>query len=196
MLKKQNPVGCVVMAAGNSSRFHKNKLLASLDGKALIQRALEAVPADALRDVCVVTRYGEVRDAAARFGFRCLWNDRPELGVSYTIRLGVEALADACEGIVFLAADQPLLRRESVSALAVAFQEHPDSIVCLSSGGVRGNPCVFPRALYPELTALTGDTGGSSVIRRFPERVLLLDASPRELLDADTPEALEQMKNL
>ena len=38
-------VGCVVMAAGNGARFGSNKLLAELEGRSLIRRALDAVPA-------------------------------------------------------------------------------------------------------------------------------------------------------
>ena len=34
-------VGCVVMAAGNGTRFGANKLLAEYRGQALIRRALE-----------------------------------------------------------------------------------------------------------------------------------------------------------
>ena len=37
-------------------------------------------------------------------------------------------------------------------------------LVGLSHGGVRGNPCIFPAAYFPELLALTEDHGGSSVI--------------------------------
>ena len=42
-------VGCVVMAAGNGVRFGSNKLLAELEGRSLIRRALDAVPAELLR---------------------------------------------------------------------------------------------------------------------------------------------------
>ena len=40
-------IGCVVMAAGDARRFGDNKLAAVFDGKPLILRALEAVPAEA-----------------------------------------------------------------------------------------------------------------------------------------------------
>ena len=184
-------VGCVVMAAGSASRFGKNKLLAAAGEKTMIERALDAVPADALAAVCVVTRYPEIEALARRYGFSCVMNEHPEMGVSYTIRLGVGALAHRCGAILFQVADQPCLTRESVAALVERSREQPDRIVCLASGGVRGNPCVFPADLFPELCALEGDTGGSAVIRRHPERVLLLETDARELLDADTPEALK-----
>lgn len=37
-------IGCLIMAAGNASRFGSNKLAAKVDGKMLIEHALETVP--------------------------------------------------------------------------------------------------------------------------------------------------------
>ena len=37
-------IGCVVMAAGNAARFGENKLAATVNGKPLIEHALDAIP--------------------------------------------------------------------------------------------------------------------------------------------------------
>lgn len=187
------PIGCVVMAAGNAERFGENKLAAVVDGKTLIEHALEAVPEDKLAAVCVVTQYDEVQALAKRYGFRSLRNDHPEWGLSYTIRLGTEALQDECGAIVYQVSDQPLLRRESVAALVDFYRAHPDKIVGASHNGVRGNPCVFPGKYYPALCALTGDVGGSAVIRRHEENLLLYEIDQQELSDVDTPKALSDL---
>ena len=190
---KRLPVGCVVMAAGNAARFGENKLASVLDGKTMIERALEAVPTDELDRVCVVTQYAEVEALARRFGFLCLRNDRPEEGVSRTVRLGTEALGPHCRAIIYQVADQPFLRRESVAALARAWRAAPECIVGLAHGGVRGHPCVFPERFFPELCALTGDRGGSAVIRRHAEALRLIEVDARELLDVDTAEELRKL---
>lgn len=185
-------IGCVVLAAGNARRFGQNKLAADLRGRTLIRRALEAVPPGVFQSVRVVTQYPEIETLAAEFGFAPVRNDAPEAGLSRTIALGLGALPP-CQGALFLVADQPLLRRESVASLAALWRAHPDCIAALGHGGVRGNPCLFPAAFFPELLALEGDRGGSAVIRRHRDRLLLLETDPRELLDVDTPEALAQL---
>ncbi len=190
---EQLTVGCVVLAAGSGERFGGNKLTAELGGKTLIRRALEAVPTDRIGRVAVVTRFPEIRALAESFGFQCVWNDRPAWGQSHSIRLGTEALRPACGAIVYMVADQPLLRRESVAALVDLFLADPTKIVAAAHNGVRGNPCVFPAAFFPELCALTGDTGGGAVIRRHPEALVLLETDARELVDADTPETLRSL---
>jgi len=188
-------VGCVVMAAGNAERFGENKLAAAVGGKTLIERALDAVPLDALSAVCVVTQYDEVERLAVRCGFRCVRNDRPADGLSRTVRLGTEALAGECDAILYLVSDQPLLKRESVAALLDFCRAHPDRIVGASHGGRRGNPCVFPKKYFPELCALSGDVGGSAVIRAHEDDLLLFEIGGEELTDVDTKEALKELNN-
>lgn len=185
-------IGCVVMAAGDARRFGENKLAALFDGKTLIRRALEAVPSEEFSAVAVVTQYPEVEDLAAEFGFIPVRNPHPDWGISHTIRLGLEALGD-CEAALFQVSDQPMLCRETVAAEVAFFREHPDKLVGLSHGGVRGNPCIFPAAYFPELLALTEDHGGSNVIRRHEEDLLLFEAPAQELEDADTRCALRTM---
>ena len=186
-------IGCVVMAAGDARRFGENKLAALFDGKTLIRRALEAVPSEEFSAVAVVTQYPVVEELAAEFGFIPVRNPHPDWGISHTIRLGLEALGD-CEAALFQVSDQPMLCRETVAAEVAFFREHPDKLVGLSHGGVRGNPCIFPAAYFPELLALTEDHGGSSVIRRHEEDLLLFECPARELEDADTRQALRAME--
>lgn len=186
-------IGCVVMAAGDARRFGENKLAALFNGKPLILRALEAVPAEEFSAVAVVTQYPEVEDLAEKFGFIPVHNPHPDWGISHTIRLGLEAL-EGCDAVMFQVSDQPMLRRETVAAELQFFRAHPDRLVGLSHGGVRGNPCIFPAAYFPELLELTEDHGGSSVIRRHGEDLLLFEAPARELEDADTRQALRLME--
>ena len=187
-MKHDGKPGCVVLAAGSASRFGGNKLTAAVEGIALIRRALSAVPAERFSRVAVVTQYPEIRDLAEAFSFTPVWNDAPEAGVSRSIALGLGAIGD-CPGALFLVADQPLLRRESVNALVTLWGEKPEGIAALGHRGVRGNPCLFPARLFPELLALTGDRGGAAVIRRHEDLLSLLEVDPWELQDADTPEA-------
>lgn len=185
-------LGCLVMAAGSATRFGENKLAARFGDKMLIERIFEAVPAEKFSSRVVVTQYGEIEALAPYFGFEAVRNDRPELGISRTIRLGLEALKD-CDAVLFCVADQPLLRRETIAAEVDFFLEHPESIVSLSSKGKRGNPCLFPARFFPELMALEGDKGGRSVIARHEDAVLLYEASEEELIDVDTVETLDAL---
>lgn len=190
---KTSTLGCVVMAAGNASRFGENKLAAQLRGRSLILRTLETVPTEELDRVVVVTQYPEVMGLAEEFHFSAVHNDHPDYGISHTIELGLTGLRD-CDGVMFLVSDQPLLKRESVAALARLWKSQPDKLAALAHDGVRGNPCVFPARFYPELMELREDHGGNTVIRRHEEDLILLEVRQDELTDVDTPQAMETLR--
>ncbi len=174
-------IGVLLMAAGNSRRFQGNKLEALYEGKSLIQRALQVVP----QNVCclVVSQYEEVLKQAKEYGFQTAWNHHPDWGISHTIAIGVEYLAD-CDGIVFLVADQPKLTKNTVKTLISMFS--PENIVAVSHNGKRGNPCLFPRKFYQELSQLEGDTGGNQVIRNHMQNLELIEIPGDQLEDVDT----------
>ena len=193
-MREELRVGCLLMAAGNAERFGENKLLcAADDGRTLIGHALDAIPREKFTRVLVVTQYDAIVALAKERGFETLENRHPERGQSETIRLGTRALSD-CDAICFMVSDQPLLRRETLAREVDFFSSHREHIVALGHNGVRGNPCLFPARFFPELLALEGDVGGSAVIKKHPDDLLLFEAPEEELRDADTKEALAALK--
>ena len=186
-------IGCILMAAGNATRFESNKLTATFNGRSLFARALDVIPQKAVYRVAVVTQYPELAQSARARGFDVIRNEHPEAGLSHTIALGIGALHDA-DALLFLVADQPLLRKQSVHNVLALHRANPAYIVSLAFGERRGNPCVFPRAFFPALFSLTGDTGGSAVIKQNEDKLLLCYAQDgRELHDVDTVEALHAL---
>ena len=186
-------IGCLVMAAGNASRFGENKLATVFEGKSLIERALLAVPQGIFDEVCIVTQYDEVEKLAEKYGFRCVRNAYPDWGISHTILLGTQEM-QSCDAILYMVSDQPLLDEKSVEKVVREWKKHPDKIVGAAHHGKRGNPCIFPREFFTELMQLQEDHGGNTVIRRYPERLLLVEVAKNELTDIDTPKALEELK--
>ena len=186
-------MGCVIMAAGNSVRFGSNKLMTRIGELSLIEHTFNAVPRDDIDLICVVTQYRDIEDLARSHGFSCVRNDRPEDGISLTVRLGTEFLSGDCDAIIYLVSDQPLLRKISISGLISFYRSHPEKIIASSCNGKHGNPCIFPSRFFPELCSLTGDTGGSKVIRTHEDDLLLFEIPEEELQDIDTMDNLKSL---
>ena len=54
----------------------------------------------------------------------------------------------------------------------------------------------FPKWAYAELSALPEGKGGGFIVKKYPERLKTVSAGdPLELMDADTPEDLEFLRN-
>ena len=194
-MKKSLTVGCVIMASGLSRRFGTNKLLADFCGQPMLCRAFDATATPGIAARIVVTRSENVQALCRAHGVPVLLHSLP--GRNDTVRLGLSALLEQqpeLSGCMFLPGDQPLLRRESVGSLVDFYREHPEHIAALGHDGVRGNPCLFPARLFPELLALQGDHGGNQVIRRHEEDLLLWEVPAPELTDVDTPQVLAQLR--
>ena len=194
-MKKSLTVGCVIMASGLSRRFGANKLLADFCGQPMLCRAFAATATPGISARIVVTRSEEVQALCRAHGVPVLLHSLP--GRNDTVWLGLSALLEQLpelSGCMFLPGDQPLLRRESVGSLVDFYREHPEHIAALGHDGVRGNPCLFPARLFPELLALQGDHGGNQVIRRHEEDLLLWEVPAPELTDVDTPQVLAQLR--
>lgn len=183
----QMKIGCILMAAGTGSRFGGSKLQSAYAGKPLYEHALLCIPKEEFAGVAVVAQQDEILAAARAQGFTAVYNPHPEDGVSRTIALGMDALP-GMDALLFLVADQPLLTRQSVVGELSFYRAHPKNIVAMGYGERRGNPAIFPKEFFAELRALTGDAGGSAVIRAHMEALLLFQLSdPMELMDVDTP---------
>lgn len=191
-------VSLVMLASGDSRRFDGNKLLCPFHGKPmyrhLADRAL-SLRGIVFDRICLVSQYGEILRDMAAAGCLTVKNDRSDLGISHSIRLGI-ALTDEDSDLCFAVCDQPWLRAETLAAFITGWRQSGKGLGCLGAeipdGGLRlGNPAVFSRAYRGKLLALNGDVGGRAVIKKHPEDLFVFRVSdPRELFDVDTREAL------
>lgn len=175
-------IGCVLLASGLAERFGRNKLLEAVQGKTLIERTLDALPLELFSTVVVVTAYDEIQALAESRGLAAVRNHSPQSGVSLTIKLGAMAAADT-DACMFCVCDQPYLDKKTLYGLV---SDYDGGILALAYREKRGNPVIFPRALYGELAALGPGQSGSDVIRRHRELLRLYPVqNERELRDID-----------
>ena len=152
-----------------------------------------------------MTRSAGVKALCDAQAVPCLLHSLP--GRNDTVRLGLEALLEQCPnlaGCIFLPGDQPLLQRETLEALITAFaQTQKETERAIFRLGARaahgpdtfvGSPVLFGCGYFPALRTLPEGKGGSVVLKAHPEQVQIVYAQRREeLLDADTPEVLEEL---
>ena len=185
-------LACLLTAAGQSARFGEDKLLLPMEGQPMGVHALDVLLQGPL-DLRVLVTSADKRylmAAAAERGFDVLVNPAPERGMSTSVRLGTEHIhaAGAYDGILYAVADQPYLSGDTVRRLMAAFESEPGCIWAPEAEGKRGNPVLFPAALFEELMAVQGDRGGRQVIAAHTELLRTIPVSPEELKDIDTKE--------
>ena len=214
-MKKSLTVGCVIMASGLSRRFGTNKLLADFCGQPMLCRAFDATATPGIAARIVVTRSEEVQALCRAHGVPVLLHSLP--GRNDTVRLGLSALLEQkpeLSGCMFLPGDQPLLCRETVEAMAgisgwdqrtrLERQKETEREI-FRLGAVAdndptplvGSPVLFGSSFFSELLTLPENKGGNVLLKKYPAQVrTICIADSAELLDADTPEVLQQLETI
>ncbi len=178
----------VILAAGRSVRFGDNKLLAAISGKCLYQHTLERMRAFQDYPQYLVTGYDNIAEEAQGQGIRTVMNQKPELGISHSIQLGLEAcLKDHpdIQGILFSVCDQPNLKAGTIQRILNTASAHKGQVICAGNPLRPGNPVLWDRAFFDELRGLTGDHGGRKIMSRLPDKIRYVEAQSEELKDID-----------
>lgn len=158
----------VLLAAGRSSRFEAgDKLLATLNGRPLIDHAAGALAAEAVAArIGVVgpphaTRAARLRDA----GWRIVENPEWASGQGTSLAAGIRAAAGArgVDAALVLLADMPCVPDGHVQALRMALTGDVEAVFTRADGRL-GPPAVFARAAFARLAALDGDRGARAIL--------------------------------
>ena len=184
LMPEEPKIAVILEAAGNSTRFGSNKLLHIMDdGRPMIASIFDAVrPLDVYKKI-LVTQYDDIAEMAA--GFDVVMNDRPDLGISRSMQLGLAAAGDA-DAYMFCVCDQPGLSTSTIKKLIEAYKKGTAGIVSLAWQGKMCNPKIFSSRYMEELMRLSGDTGGRQIIAAHKDDLLLIEAeSEDEVKDID-----------
>ena len=187
----------VLLAAGESRRMGRPKLLLPLRGRPLVRWTAEALVGAGLSPLVAVLghRADEVREALAGLELETILNPAYADGQATSLRAAVEALPAACRTVAVALGDMPGVHAQTVRAVVAAFGAAGKGIARPVHAGRPGHPVVFDLTKYrAELLALTGDEGARSLLVRHAEDVLEVPVEdPGVLVDVDTPEAYEAL---
>ena len=184
------PVAAIILAAGASTRMGQPKLLLTHQGVPLVRRAVEAAVGGGCTDVVVVlgANHEQYRPQLQGTPARLLHNPEFSQGMSSSIRIGIEALAEDTQAAIIMLADQPFIDRGVIERLIHTYVMSKARIVACEYGGVRGAPVLFDRALFLELLLLEGDQGARQVMTIYPRNVTTIEIPADAARDIDTPE--------
>jgi molybdenum cofactor cytidylyltransferase len=175
----------IVLAAGAGLRFGGGKLTTPYMAGVLLDGALAAALAAPVRSVTVVT--GDDADAVAeaartlfqRVGqsdaLRIVHAADHGLGMAHSLRMGIASLPTDAEAAFVFLGDMPRVPRQVLEPMAQAVLAGALAAAPVFEGR-RGNPVLVARELFPEVLALSGDTGARAILDRLGGRLVLIPA--------------------
>ena len=191
-------IAALVLAAGQSRRMGSvNKLVAEIDGQSMVARVADAVLASKAHPVVAVLGH-QAAKVRAVFGERdivTVENAEYAVGLSTSLRRGLEALPDDIDGVLVCLGDMPRVTAGHIDKLIAAFNPLEGRAICVPTDqGKRGNPVLWARRFFPEMQEIAGDVGARHLIGAYGDLVEEVEMGAEGvLIDIDTPEALAKV---
>ncbi len=197
VIKVDERIAGVILAAGNSKRMGKSKALLDWNGIPFVRACALSAIASGLDPIHIIAgeefhRISEiVNDLPVQVIENPDWNE----GQSTSLRTGIKSLPKRVGGAVFLLVDQPQIPVTLIRKLITEHAITMAPIILPESGGRRANPVLFDRKTFHALTEVQGDVGGRIIFSQFPVHpIQWFDETI--LLDIDTPDDYQKLLEL
>ena len=144
----------------------------------------------------------QARASSEASGCHPVVNQAPHLGLSHSLRIGLESLEqhswkETGAALVFLA-DQPLVRLGVVEALVSAWKAGGRVMVrprYEATPDIPGHPVLLDRSIWPLVQRLHGDRGFAGVLDSISQPIMILNVAG-DNPDIDTPADLRALEEL
>lgn len=188
-------VGGLLLAAGRSRRMGRaNKMLVEIDGVPMVLHAARALIASGADPVVVVLGHEPAAVEAALKDLPVTFVRNPDYadGLSTSLKAGLGALPDHCNGAVIALGDMPGVTAADIDSVIDAFDPAAGHTICVPThNGKRGNPVLWGRRYFAEMAGVSGDVGARHLIGENADQVVEVPReNPGVLIDLDTPEAV------
>lgn len=190
-------ISLIVLAAGKSARFGKNKLLYKIGEQTVIEHVVENALGSKADEVILVLGYDAERVRRKLSGTDCkfVYNAVFEEGQSSSVRIGAASAAEDSEAVMILPGDIVLISSEAIDAVIEEYRRTGSPIVVAAHEGRFGHPILFDKTLLPEISQINEETQGlKALVRRHRKQVRGVEVgSPAVLFDLDTEEDIERI---
>lgn len=184
-------IAAIVLAAGESRRMGRQKLLLPYGGRTVIEHIVEQVLASEVSQTIVVTGHDAeaVKAVLANKPLTVVENPRYRKGMLTSVRRGLQEVEPEAEAFMVVLGDQPSVSSPLINVLIRGFQDSERGIVVPFYQDDTGHPIVISTRYRDEIMTQFDDTGLRGLIYGYPERVHRLPVNvPEVLRDMDTPE--------
>ncbi|MDE0780569.1 MAG: molybdopterin-binding/glycosyltransferase family 2 protein [Alphaproteobacteria bacterium] len=184
----------VILAGGQSRRMGAiNKLLIEVDGKPMARHAIDAARAAGADPIIVVTGHA-AEDVRNALGDDVIYTYNPDFdqGLSTSLRAGISAVPVTCDGAIVALADMPRITPAHITQIMRAHNPDEGHVICVPTWKKKyGNPVLWDRRFFDDMTTLGGDVGAKHLIGENTDLVIEVPIDDDAvLIDVDTPEAL------
>ena len=186
----------LILAAGESSRMKFPKALLKIGDVTFAESIASKMRHGKIDPVFVVAgaHVDEIRERlGTSAGFTIVHNASYSQGQISSLKEGLRHLPAGVQAVMVWPVDQPLIKQETVQALASAFQREQNPVVIPVFEGKHGHPVIYGTAAIHSVLALKQNQTAKELRSIYKDQTLFVEvADPAILIDIDTPEDYRQ----
>ncbi len=189
-------ISAIITASGKGERFGSDKLMYMVNYRPIIAYIIESVIKTKFNERLIVLRNNDLKKYAETLGFKTIWNNNYENGMSASIILGIMNISDDSDAAMIIPGDIPMMTSNYLNDLIDHFNDNGNGIAGFLLKGVPASPVIFSRKYFNELLQLKGDRGGKSVIMNHIDDFTGIEAPNNSLMDIDTVNDAERFASI
>ncbi len=184
-------IWALILAAGESKRMGKPKLLLPFGEKTIIETVIDLVVKSKVEKTMVVlgSDRKKIEKKIRDYPVKIVVNPHYAKGMLSSIQEGFQALPQDTQAVLVVLGDQPAVSSDVINQIIYAFKKTRKGIVVPAYKGNRGHPVIIDMKYRHEVEKLSPEVGLRGIVYNHPEDVLEVEVvTPGILRDIDNAE--------
>jgi xanthine dehydrogenase accessory factor len=187
--EKYTQISAIILAAGESIRMGKPKLLLPFGDASVIEMVVTHAARSALNKIFVVlgSGSGPISRVLQDYPVETVYNKQYKQGMLSSVQCGLRAVPDSTDAVMVLLGDQPMIGHGIINDIIKAFRKTDKGIIIVTHLGQRGHPILFHRKYIKEVTKFPVAGSLKDLLKKYPGDIEEMETGQAEILrDIDT----------
>lgn len=167
-------IRAVILAAGESRRMGKPKLLLPYGEKTIIETVVERVVSSKVDGTLVIlgSERETIEEKIKNFPVKIVLNPEFRSGMLSSVQCGFKTVPEDTRAVLVVLGDQPAISSDIIDVLVEAYQKTGKGIVLPVYEKERGHPVIIDMKYKQEVLELSPDVGLRGTVYSHPEDIL------------------------
>ena len=190
-------IWAMILAAGESRRMGKAKLLLPFRGKTIIETIIENVIRSKVDKILVVlgSDKEKIEEKIKNFPLEFAFNPDYRSGMLSSIQAGFKALPEDAQAVLIILGDQPSVSSKVINKIIAAYKKTGKGIVLPVYKKERGHPVLIDTKYRQEVAKLSPKIGLRKLVYNRPDDILEVKVETSSVL-RDIDDAEDYRKEL
>lgn len=176
--KEQNKgykmIWAIILAAGESKRMRKPKLLLPLGEKTIIETVIQNVILSKVNEILVVlgSSQDKIEQKIENLPIKIVANPHFSKGMLSSIQCGIKSIPENAQAVLIILGDQPSISSDIINKIIDSFKSTNKGIILPVHNNKRGHPVLIDNKYRDEFENLNPEIGLRELIHNHTEDIM------------------------